>query len=199
MAHAAAGRIGPNAIAQLALALPPLVGRGATRGVFAQAGLAHRLDAPPQEMVDEDEVRRLHTALREQLGPALAAQAACDAGRRTGDYLLAHRIPRPVQALLMRLPARWAVRVLLAAIRRHAWTFVGSGRFEARAGTPVVLRIRGNPLCAGLHADTPACHFYAATFERLFAVLVHPHSRVREVACEACGDAACEFEIRWSG
>jgi divinyl protochlorophyllide a 8-vinyl-reductase len=193
------GRIGPNAIIQLAQALPALVGMAETRRLFERAGLTEQLRAPPQGMVAEDEVRRLHTEMRAQLGARLAAQAAHAAGQRTGDYLLAHRIPRPVQALLKRLPAPWAARVLLAAIRRHAWTFVGSGRFEARAGTPVVLRIRGNPLCAGLHADVPACDFYAATFERLFAVLVHPDSRVREVACEACGDAACEFEICWSG
>jgi divinyl protochlorophyllide a 8-vinyl-reductase len=62
----------------------------------------------------------------------------------------------------------------------------------------VVLSIRHNPLCAGLAADAPACDFYAATFERLFQVLVHPRSRVREVACEACGDAECRFEIRWA-
>jgi replicative DNA helicase len=48
-----------------------------------------------------------------------------------------------------------------------------------------------------LWADSPACDFYAATFERLFAVLVHARARVHEVACEACGDAECRFEIRW--
>jgi divinyl protochlorophyllide a 8-vinyl-reductase len=62
----------------------------------------------------------------------------------------------------------------------------------------VVLTIRHNPLCQDLQADTPACDFYAATFERLFQVLVHRRSRVREVACEACGDAECRFEIGWS-
>jgi divinyl protochlorophyllide a 8-vinyl-reductase len=198
-AGAAGGRIGPNAIIQLAQALPALVGGAETRRLFERAGLADHLRTPPQGMVAEDDVRRLHGALRSQFGARLAAQAARDAGRRTGDYLLEHRIPRPVQALLKRLPAAWAARVLLAAISRHAWTFAGNGRFDARAGRPVVLRLRGNPLCAGLHADAPACDFYAATFERLFVVLVHPGSRVREVACEACGDVACEFEICWSG
>lgn len=191
------GRIGPNAIIQLGLALPGLVGADATRALFAHAGLAHYLGAPPERMVDEQEVRRLHGLLREHFGAAQAGAAAREAGRRTGDYLLAHRIPKPVQALLKQLPAGWAARVLLAAISRNAWTFVGSGRFEARAGRPVQLAIRGNPLCVGLQADAPACDFYAATFERLFRVLVQRDARVVEVACEACGADACRFEIRW--
>jgi divinyl protochlorophyllide a 8-vinyl-reductase len=60
-----------------------------------------------------------------------------------------------------------------------------------------VLTIRHNPLCVGLVTDTPACDFYAATFERLFAALVHPLATVREVSCESCGDAECRFEICW--
>jgi divinyl protochlorophyllide a 8-vinyl-reductase len=43
----------------------------------------------------------------------------------------------------------------------------------------------------------PACDFYAATFGELFVTLVHPRSVVREVSCEALGDPACRFEIRW--
>jgi divinyl protochlorophyllide a 8-vinyl-reductase len=151
-------------------------------------------------MVDEEDVRRLHAVLRERLGAPAAREVAQAAGTATADYLLAHRIPRPLQTVLHRLPARWAARVMLAAITRNAWTFVGSGRFAASAGggaRPVTLEIRANPLCRDLRADAPACDYYAATFERLFARLVHPRAQVREVACEACGDAACRFEIRW--
>jgi divinyl protochlorophyllide a 8-vinyl-reductase len=61
----------------------------------------------------------------------------------------------------------------------------------------VVLQIRHNPLCRGLQAGAPACDYYAATFERLFQVLVHPDACVLETACEACGDDACRFELRW--
>ena len=49
----------------------------------------------------------------------------------------------------------------------------------------------------GPESEAPACDFYAATFERLFRVLVHPAARVTETACEACGDDACQFEIEW--
>ena len=192
-----AGRIGPNAITRLAEVLPALVGSTATQRLFEHAGLATYLATPPEQMVDEAEVTRLHRTLRNDFGPALAAEAARQAGSRTADYLLAHRIPKPVQALLKALPAPLAARVLLAAIRRHAWTFAGSGSFTAVAGQPVVLTIRHNPLCKGLSADAPACDFYAAVFERLFRVLVHAGATVAETACEACGDAECRFELRW--
>jgi len=192
-----AGRIGPNAITRLAEVLPALVGSSATQRLFEHAGLATYLATPPEQMVDEAEVTRLHRTLRADFGPALAAEAARQAGSRTADYLLAHRIPKPVQALLKALPAPLAARVLLAAIRRHAWTFAGSGSFTAVAGQPVVLTIRHNPLCKGLSADAPACDFYAAVFERLFRVLVHAGATVAETACEACGDAECRFELRW--
>ncbi len=194
---AVAGRIGPNAITRVAEVLPARVGEAATLELFRRVGLAHYLATPPERMVDEAEVRRLHHALRAALGGTLSAEIATAAGRRTGEYLLANRIPKPLQAVLKRIPAGLAARVLLSAISRHAWTFVGSGRFEVRLGRPVVLTIRGNPLCRELKTDLPACDFYAATFECLFRALVHPASRVREVACEACGDPACRFEIGW--
>ena len=192
-----AGRIGPNAITRLAEVLPAFVGSRATWQLFDSAGLADYLQSPPQQMVDETEVTRLHRAMHDTLGSDVARRASRSAGLRTGDYLLAHRIPKPVQSLLKLLPAPLAARVLLSAIRKHAWTFSGSGVFSARAGRPVQLAIRGNPLCKGVSADTPACDFYAATFERLFRVLVHRDATVVEVACEACGADACRFEVRW--
>ena len=195
-----AGKIGPNAITRVAQVLPARVGSAATWNLFEAAGLLHHLRQPPEGLVDEGEVRRLHGALRAQLGRDTARDVSLAAGRCTADYLLAHRIPKPVQALLKRLPARLAAHVLLQAITRHAWTFAGSGEFSAKAGgfgQPVVLCIRHNPLCRDLRSEAPACDYYAATFERLFQVLVHQGSAVREVACEACGDSECRFEIRW--
>lgn len=191
------GLIGPNAVLRVAEVLQAPAWSGSCAAVFARAGLAAYLASPPRSMVPEHEVRRLHQALRAELGEAAARTVAAEAGRRTADYLLAHRIPRPVQALLVRLPAPWAARVLLAAIRRHAWTFAGSGRFSARAGHPLELRIEGNPMCVGLQSAAPSCAFYAATFERLFSLLVHPRARVVETACESMGASACRFEVRW--
>jgi len=193
-----AGRIGPNAIIRVAEVLPLRVGSSATRELFERAGLLRYLQQPPQQMVEEAEVRQLHRTLREALDPAQAREVAAAAGRATADYLLAYRIPSPLQRVLRLLPAGLSARVLLAAVARNAWTFVGSGVFTARVGRPVVLTIRQNPLCQDLQADTPACDYYAGTFERLFQQLVHRRSRVREVACEACGDAECRFEIGWA-
>lgn len=201
LASDAPARIGPNAITRVAEALPLRHGPTVTAQVFERAGLARYLRQPPQTMVDEAEVRRLHAALRDTLGDAEARAVARAAGTRTADYLLAHRIPRAAQRLLNALPAALAARVLLAAVARHAWTFAGSGRFSAHCawahGPPVVLTIRGNPLCKDLVAPAPACDYYAATFERLFRVLVQPRSQVRESECEACGDTECRFEIDW--
>jgi divinyl protochlorophyllide a 8-vinyl-reductase len=195
-----AHRIGPNAITRVAQVLPARVGSAATWALFESAGLLHHLRHPPEGMVNEAEVRRLHGVLRQQLDSDTARDVALAAGRCTADYLLAHRIPQAMQGVLKWLPARLAARVLLKAITRHAWTFAGSGEFSADAGAwgrPAVLRIRHNPLCVGLASDVPACDYYAATFERLFQVLVHGRAAVLEVACEACGDSECRFEIAW--
>jgi divinyl protochlorophyllide a 8-vinyl-reductase len=196
-AAASAGRIGPNAITRVAEVLPALLGDAGTRALFEAAGLGGYLSQPPEGMVDETEVARLHRVLRQQLGPAVAGQVARSAGMRTADYLLARRIPKPVQWLLKRLPPVLAARVLLQAIGRHAWTFAGSGQFQAVAGRPCVLTIRDNPLCRGVASAQPACDFYSATFERLFQVLVHPAMQVVETQCEARGDPVCRFELRW--
>jgi divinyl protochlorophyllide a 8-vinyl-reductase len=52
-------------------------------------------------------------------------------------------------------------------------------------------------MCRGAKLAEPGCDFYAATFERLFRVLVHPAARAVETQCEACGDDGCSFELRW--
>jgi divinyl protochlorophyllide a 8-vinyl-reductase len=190
-------RIGPNAVTRLAEALDALCGHADTLAVFARAGLAHRLQAPLERMVDEAEVVALHDALRDLVPRDQAVEIAADAGRRTADYLLAHRIPRVMCLLLPRLPARWAARILLVAIGRHAWTFAGSGRFAVLPGHALHFSIAGGPLARGVHAAAPVCAYYAATFQGLFRALVHPASRVVETACEACGAPACIFEARW--
>lgn len=192
-----AGTIGPNAILRVAEALPGYVGADETRRLFDAAGVVRHLDEPPTQMVAEEDVRRLHDELRRSLGTALATSVARDAGRRTGDYLLGHRIPGPLQTFLHALPAGWAARVLLKAIRGNAWTFCGSGHVRTRGGRPAEIVIASNPLCAGIRTNAPACEFYAATFERLARALVDPHARVRETECAASGGAHCRFEMDW--
>jgi len=190
-------RIGPNAITRVAEALRHQQGADLLAEVFGRAGLGHYLRCPPQHMVDEGEVVRLHAVLRERLGAAAARRIGRDAGARTGAYLLAHRIPRAARWLLRGLPAGAATRALTTAIGRHAWTFAGSARFAARAGRPVHLVLADCPLCRATRADSACCDFYAACFEHLFRALVHERATVRETACAALGADACRFEVHW--
>ena len=190
-------RIGPNAILRVAEALRAGPHADATAGVFSRAGLAHYLMTPPQAMVDEREVTALHQALREIIGVKEARQIGADAGRRTGDYLLANRIPRLAQLTLKVLPRRLAARVLLKAIERNAWTFAGSARFSTQEGPPIRFVLEGSRICVGIaESPTPLCDFYAGTFERLLRKLVDPEVRVIEVQCEATGRTSCVFEVR---
>lgn len=197
---AGSGRIGPNAILQGLMALAEAVGEPAARALMAHAGLQAHVDQPPTAMVDERDVQALHLTLRRELGVARARAIGRHAGLLTGDYLLAHRIPEAARAVLPRLPASWAAQVLLLAIRRHAWTFCGSGVFAvlpAARGEPVRVSISSTATGRGTQSDEPLCDYFAATFERLFQVLVHPATEVREIACTAMGEPACIFEIGW--
>jgi len=186
-------RIGPNAVTRLAEALGP----DRARDVFGAAGLSARLAEPPGRMVPEGEVVALHRAARACLGEPAADAASREAGRLTALYLLANRIPRPLQAVLKRLPAGLAARILTKAIGNHAWTFAGSGRFRVVHGRPMRLEVEGGPIPRAGAADHPVCGYYAATFETLFRALVSPRTHVAEVACEATGAPACVFELRW--
>ncbi len=191
-------RIGPNAIIQVAEALRHRLGPADASRLFDAAGLTGWLTAPPTDMVDEACVTVLHGVVRDQLDVETAAAVFHDAGRRTADYLLAHRIPRPVQPVLKGLPPSMASRLLLAAITRHSWTFAGSGRFAVLPGRPLKVSIEGCPLCGGAASATPQCAYYAGTFERLYRVLVSRRTVVTETACQALGDRACEFTLDWS-
>ncbi|MEO0821052.1 MAG: bacteriochlorophyll 4-vinyl reductase, partial [Pseudomonadota bacterium] len=190
-AAAGAALVGPNAVLQTAQALRAHGGEALAARIFAEAGLPALLAAPPEGMVPERVAADLHRALAASLPEAEAQAVARDAGRRTADYLLAHRIPRPAQWLLRALPGRLAARLLLAAIGRHAWTFAGSGRFEGALGREGLVRIaiHANPLAL------PGGPWHAAVFERLFRALVSRESRVRSVASCADGHPACRFEI----
>jgi len=151
----------------------------------------------PQAMVPEEEVTVLHRHLRSDLGAGRAASVSWIAGLRTADYLLANRIPRPVQSLLKLLPARLAAFILLKAIGAHAWTFAGTSRFTWAMGRPITLSFEVCPLCRRDKASEPCCSYYSATFERLFRELINADTSVRETECIAAGGSACRFEIRY--
>ncbi|KIZ40098.1 MULTISPECIES: bacteriochlorophyll 4-vinyl reductase [Rhodopseudomonas] len=194
---AATAKIGPNAVTQLINALDAAGLQPAAAAIFAEAGIADWLSDPPTAMVDERPVALLHQTLRKMLSPQQSVEILADAGRRTADYILAFRIPKPAQFVLKLLPAPLAARMLVAAIRAHAWTFAGSGRFSGLIGKSVTFEIAANPLCAGEHSDSLVCVWHAAVFQRLFQVLVSPNTRVVETSCGARGDDCCRFVADW--
>jgi divinyl protochlorophyllide a 8-vinyl-reductase len=191
------GRIGPNAVIRLAEALSAIEGAQAVGRVFKAAGLEKYLIESPADMIDEREVAHLHRALCREVGEKRARTVGWIAGQRTADYLLRCRIPRPVQFALRCLPAGAASRVLSAAIASNAWTFVGSGAFSVRHGRPTIFAIADSPICGDQDSSGTGCDFHAATFERLYARLVHPQARVDEIECRASGAVACLFAITW--
>ena len=184
-------RIGPNAILQHLPVLDAAIGERLRGALLYRAGVA---EPPPDAgMLPEDEVARLHHAVRLFL-PDRAPEIQRAAGQATGDYILAHRIPKPAQRLIRALPAWAGARLLSAAIAKHAWTFAGSGRFQILGFHPLTLEISGNPL-AHAPADGPICDWHVAVFERLYGALVWPRLRVVEVACSAQGARVCRFVI----
>ena len=196
-----AGRIGPNAITQMAEALTAHGGPELTTSIFVQAGLGRYLDAPPTAMVDEAQVARLHRAVALQLPRRDGIAVARDAGRRTARYLLSRRIPKPAQWLLRRLPRKIAAGTMVRAIAGHAWTFAGSGQFthafDPVQGRTLWLAIAGSPLGRDPTVPAPACEYFAATFEGVFAAILGPAVRVAEVECSAAGADACRFRVCW--
>jgi divinyl protochlorophyllide a 8-vinyl-reductase len=190
-------RIGPNAIIQVMASMRALCGVLPTQQLFVGLGLGHYLESQPVAMVDEAEVTALQQALRRNLGEDTARQISWDAGCRTGDYLLAYRIPKAAQRLLRLLPCAFSARILVRAISRHAWTFAGSGDFAFDFSDGLRLTLRHNPICRAIQSDHPVCDYYAATFQRIFEVIIHPGVQVTEIMCEAAGAEACVFRVEW--
>lgn len=184
--------IGPNAILQL---LPVLVSRLGAARTHDLLTLAQLGDVPDgSTMIPQGDAARLHQAVRVH-EPLQAERLLHAAGENTGRYILAHRIPGFVQAVLKILPAALAARLLSRAIARHAWTFAGSGQF--RAVTPWRFELVGNPLIAGEHADYPLCAWHRAVFLSLYRVLVSADVECTEETCGAGSVAGCCRFVLW--
>ncbi|MEM8664402.1 MAG: bacteriochlorophyll 4-vinyl reductase [Pseudomonadota bacterium] len=187
--HPSPGLVGPNAVIQLRHALVEGAAPGEAARVFALAGQSAHFERPPEAMIDETIPAALFAALWRALPERDAARLARDAGERTADYVMTHRIPAFARALLRNLPRGLAARLLLRAIARNAWTFAGSGRCEVETGTRLAIVIHDNTLA------TPGCVWHAGVFTRLFDRLVAPGTSVIHTACTRRGDALCRFEI----
>lgn len=184
-------RIGPNAVLQLADVVRQRRGEALLNSLLHGAGLGAL--PSPSGMIPEGDAARLHQYLRQAL-PNLASDWTAEAGVRTGHYILAHRIPRAAQAVLRTLPPALAAPLLAKAIARHAWTFAGSGQFEAL--NPWRFAIHDNPVVRGETSQTCLCHWHSAVFETLYTALVSPRCRCGEVQCCAQpNQSACVFSI----
>ncbi|MEO1138130.1 MAG: bacteriochlorophyll 4-vinyl reductase [Pseudomonadota bacterium] len=186
-----AGMIGPNAVLQMLPQIKKIGGDQLVTRMLWSAGITHVPDGT--QMIPEGQAARLHRLLRKE-EPELAPALAAAAGRNTARYILVHRIPKPVQVILRVLPAHAAAHLLSRAIAKHAWTFVGSGKFERlNAWT---FQITNNPVIRGETSDKPLCTWHAAVFEKLYRALVHKSCRCVETSCCALRkNSACEFRI----
>jgi divinyl protochlorophyllide a 8-vinyl-reductase len=191
------GRIGPNAVTQLIVALQN-GGEGAMSwDIFSEAGSAQWLDSPPTEMVDETRVAKVHAKVRELLPEAQANAILREAGRTTAEYILANRIPGLAQRFLKILPPALAARALTRAIGAHAWTFAGTGRFRGAVGREAIFEIWDNPLCRDRELTPGLCVWHTAVFERLFRELVSARTVAEETQCLTQGAACCRFVLAW--
>jgi divinyl protochlorophyllide a 8-vinyl-reductase len=187
-------RIGPNSLIQTLRALEELEGDAAVMLVRARAGLS---ETWPEGMIPEEWFVRLILALRETLPSARAEAVLRRSGTYTADYVGKNRIPAPIRVLLAVLPRRLSVPVLLAAFRRHAWTFAGAGRFSVEGAFPGTILLAGCPTCrTGVEtlAGGRAGAYYEAAFEGLLSLAAR-QVRVREVACQASHAPVCRFQI----
>jgi len=161
--------IGPNAVLQAVPVMEARLGKAETAAILADARIA--VLPTGEQMIPEIHALRLHRWL------ALHAPVGCfaiaeEAGARTADYIIANRIPRPAVWLLRHLPARLAAPLLMMAITKHAWTFIGAGVFAASGGWGFTIDRS--------HANDPVLppdnlfHWYAAVFTRLYRELVAP-------------------------
>lgn len=183
--------IGPNAILQTIPVLDQLLGQDGCGRLLERAGIIKIPDG--QSMIPEHLAANLHRQLRQD-APQLSRQAAERAGLATANYILANRIPKPAQTVLRLLPAGLSAKVLSRAIHRHAWTFVGSGRFDVV--DPWCFEIHNNPLIRGEKHPACLCHWHTAVFARLFQVLVAGNCTCHETVCAAQGHQdVCRFEL----
>lgn len=190
MSAASSGEVGPNSVIQLGAALREAFGPATARRVFADAGLLDRLDDPPQRLISEREPAALFEAVTQICDPSKADAVLRDAGRRTADYVMRHRIPSVARSILAVAPTAIAGRLLLSAIKRNAWTFAGSGTVATGVTwTAFWIEIAENPLA------TRGCSWHQGVFTHLFRSLVDADLRVEERTCCADGATCCRFQI----
>jgi len=198
MTDSDASRIGPNSVIQTLRALRELEEAQVASDVPARAALP---ESWPEGMIPEAWFVRLVRALRETLPAGRSEAVLRRSGAYTAEYVSQHRIPALFRGLLRLLPSRLGIPLLLAAFRRHAWTFAGAGRFSTEGGFPGpgpgTIVLEDCPTCRSDTANLSLPHagaYYEAAFEGLLQLAAR-NVRVREVACQASRAPCCRFQI----
>jgi divinyl protochlorophyllide a 8-vinyl-reductase len=182
--------IGPNAVLQAVEVMEARLGHAGTLAILADA----QIDMLPsgEHMIPEVQALRLHRwlALHEPMG---CLDIAEEAGARTADYIIGHRIPVPAASLLRHLPAMLAAPLLMAAIGKHAWTFVGAGVFTPHGAW----RFTIDRSAADDSVPPPESLFlwYAAVFTRLYRQLVAGDCVCRMLEGRAACSEARDYAI----
>ncbi|MEF3275288.1 MAG: bacteriochlorophyll 4-vinyl reductase [Chloroflexus sp.] len=192
-------RIGPNSIIQTVAAVREQYGAAETEAWLRRTGRGHLLETMPDHMLAESEFGAMIHDLRNWLGMKAAMRVLDRSGDLTAAYVAANRIPAPIRTLLPRLPVGLALRLLLPAIAKHAWTFAGSGQFGYTLRPRWQLTLANSVEARGVHAVEPVCSYYRAAFEGLLRRVVSDRIRVREVTCRAMGAPHCTFTIALDG
>lgn len=193
LATPAPARIGPNALIQTREVVRLLYGPATWDTLRVAARLPLQL---PGEMVSERLFQRLVAGLVAELGTETANRVLLRAGERTADYVRENRIPPLARGLLRVLPRAAATRLLLRAIHRHGWTFLGSGRMEH---DPRRIVIHDCLTCRNATAEHPMGGFYVGAFQGLLETLADSRIRVTESTCMAQGAPSCVFDIQTDG
>lgn len=193
-AGVAEARIGPNALIQSVNALREQYEDARIQAILHQCDQEALLVSLPTTMVAEQAFAGLVVALADQLGVAEARKILWRAGQLTAGYLLQNRIPRPFQWLLRPLPHRPALQLLLLAVGKHAWTFVGSGQFSYVVGKTPELTVLTH-----LYPGEAVCGFYGGTFDHLIHKLIAAQAQTKVTTSLAAGQTKCVYAIQFEG
>lgn len=184
----APAKIGPNSIIQTVAALEAKYGKAEADARLTVAGHGHLIGNLPSEMVEETKFHTLVTSLDKDLDNSVLAELLKDSGQRTAAYLLKVRIPGFFQKLLKPLPPSLAFKLLLFAISKNAWTFVGSGDFSYTSGKIPVITVKVT------HPTIPVVgNFYLGTFTKLLGELVNPNTKIDASIIGESGDITCRY------
>jgi divinyl protochlorophyllide a 8-vinyl-reductase len=183
-------RIGPNSIIQTFNALSTRFGEDRAKLIFQRAGHEAYIGNLPTAMVDEAEFHALVKAMWEEIGETATSAILKESGQRTAEYLLENRIPGLFQSLVKLLPRQLAMKLLLFAISKNAWTFAGSDAFSFEVGRAMLIRVR-----VSFPSKPVVTYFYGGTFDRLLRTLIDPAVMVAIQEHTERGEIDCFYNV----